>query len=71
MRPEKFFMWGVLLLENKTEEAPPHKELGLSNLYAGDPFISLCGYSLCAFSPPILGDLCEPRQAKPYEERAQ
>ena len=29
----------VLLLENKRKEAPPHKELGLSNLYAGGPSI--------------------------------
>ena len=39
----------------KAEEAPPHKDLGLSNLYAGDPFNSLCGYCLCAFfffAPP-------------------
>ena len=29
-----------------------HKEFGLSNLYAGDPFNSLCGYSVCVFFPP-------------------
>ena len=48
----KILYVGVLFLENKAEEAPPHKELGLSNLYAGDPFNSLCGYSLCAFFAP-------------------
>ena len=48
----KILFVGVLFLENKTEEAPPHKELGLSNLYAADPFNSLCGYSLCAFFTP-------------------
>ena len=36
-------------MENKREEAPSHKELGLSNLYAGGPFDAVCGYSSCAF----------------------
>ena len=36
--------------KNKGQEAPPaYRELGLSNLYAGDPFNSLCGYYVCAF----------------------
>ena len=49
----KILYVGFLSLENKGEEAsPPHRELGLSNLYAGDPFNSLCGYSLCAFFAP-------------------
>ena len=50
----KILYVGVLLLENKGEEACPHKELGLSNLYAGGPFNSLCGYSLCAFFRPLV-----------------
>ena len=35
-----------------SRRGPPQKELGLSNLYAGDPFNSLCGYSLCALFAP-------------------
>ena len=42
-------MWGFFSWKKKQKRPPPHKELGLSNLYAGDPFNSLCGYSLCAF----------------------
>ena len=59
----KVFMWRVLFLENKGQEPPPpHKELGLPNLYAGDPFNSLYGYSLCAsFAPSydFLSDLSQ------------
>ena len=40
-------------LENQGEEAPPHKEFGISYLYAGDPFHSSCGYSLCASFGPL------------------
>ena len=48
---------GVLFLENKGQWAPPHKELGLSNLYAGTPSILYVGilYEVYVlFSPPIL-----------------
>ena len=44
-------MWGFFSWKWK-DKRPPHKELGLSNLYAGDPSNSLCGYSLCAFFLP-------------------
>ena len=45
----------VLLLENKGEEGPPHKELGLSNLYAGGPSILYVVFRYVLFSPPRLG----------------
>ena len=38
--------------KEKRPPPPPNKELGLSNLYAGDPFNSLCGFALCAFFDP-------------------
>ena len=41
-------IWGV----SRTGPLSTHRELGLSNLYAEDPFNSFCGYSLCAFSAP-------------------
>ena len=47
---------GVLPLENKGEEAPPHKELGLSNLYAGGPSILYVLFLYVLFAPPILED---------------
>ena len=34
---------------SRKRDPPPRKEFGLSNLYAGDRFNSLCGHSLCAF----------------------
>ena len=47
-------MRGFCSWKIKQKSPPPsHKELGLSNLYAGDPFNSLCGYSLCAFFRPL------------------
>ena len=49
---------GVLFLEKKGQEAPPHKEFVLSNLYAGDPFNSSCGSSSCVFFALDLETLC-------------
>ena len=49
-RPKILYV-GVLLLENEGEEALPHKELGLSNLYAGGPSI-LYVLSLYVLSAP-------------------
>ena len=42
----KILYVGVFVLENLGEETPPptYKEFGLSNLYAGDPFNSLCAF---------------------------
>ena len=52
----KILYVGVHFLQNIGEEGPPHKELGLSDLYAGGPFDSLCGYSLCVFFAPEFSD---------------
>ena len=38
--PPKIWLYGVLRLDKKGEEAPPHKKLGLSNIHARDPFES-------------------------------
>ena len=51
-------MWGLFSWRIKEKRPPPHKDLGLSNLYAGDPFNSLCGYSLCVFSAVVVWGGC-------------
>ena len=42
-------------VSNVGEETSPHKEFGLSNLYAGDPFNSLCVFLYVFFRPLLLG----------------
>ena len=63
-------IWGSFFLEEKGEEAPPHKELGLSDLYAGAPFdYSLWVPSFMHQSEPFLPQDLHPCEGNSVKHR--